>query len=114
RPQNTTRAYVPKQEEFRAWCWEKQYADGETVTEDKMLLFLVEAVAPRPLRRPSKRTAPEVEDCEARLVWSSVRGYITAIKDLWTYQVALGMNTNPNPRGPASQNYIKTLQREEV
>ncbi len=38
RPKNTTSAYEPKQEEFRQFCRQKQSQDGETVTEDKLLL----------------------------------------------------------------------------
>ena len=50
RPKTTSDAYEPKQEEFREFCTRKRYQDGDTVTEDKLLLFLVEDVANRPLR----------------------------------------------------------------
>jgi hypothetical protein len=49
RPKNTASAYEPKQEEFRQFCRQKQYQDGETVIEDKLLLFLIEEVVYRPL-----------------------------------------------------------------
>ncbi|KAL2193260.1 hypothetical protein P885DRAFT_81341, partial [Corynascus similis CBS 632.67] len=50
RPKNTVSSYEPKQEEFREFCRRKQYSDGDAVTEDKLLLFLVEEVANRPLK----------------------------------------------------------------
>ena len=42
RPKNTSAAYEPKQKEFKDFCIQKQYHDVDTVTEDKLLLFLVE------------------------------------------------------------------------
>ena len=42
RPKNTSLAYEPKQAEFQDFCRRKQYHDGDTVTEEK----LVTAVAP--------------------------------------------------------------------
>ncbi len=51
-------AYQPKQAEFQQFCRRKRYQDGDTVTEDKLLLFLVEEVSKRPLRpqpRPRKQ-----------------------------------------------------------
>ena len=53
RPKNTASAYEPKQEEFRQFCRRKQYQDGKTVTEDKLLLFLIDEVVHRPLRSRS-------------------------------------------------------------
>ena len=60
RPKNTTAAYEPKQKEFRDFCKQKQYHDGDTVTEDKLLLFLVEEVADRPLRAKSRKAAEDI------------------------------------------------------
>jgi len=45
RPRNTSAAYKPKQKEFTAFCAQKQYHNANTVTEDKLLLFLVKEVA---------------------------------------------------------------------
>ena len=45
RPKNTHLQYKPKQEEFKSFCAQKEYCDGDTVTEEKLLLFLVEQVA---------------------------------------------------------------------
>lgn len=81
RPKNTTSAYEPKQEEFRRFCQQKEYQDGETVTEDKLLLFLVEEVVDRPLRSRSRKAASDIPLSETRLAWRSVRSYITAITE---------------------------------
>jgi hypothetical protein len=63
-----------------------------TVTEDKLLLFMVEEVANHPLRGKSRRVAPGVPAERTRLAWHSVQGYVTAITDLHRSQKALGMN----------------------
>ncbi|KAM4067426.1 centromere DNA-binding protein complex CBF3 subunit [Hirsutella rhossiliensis] len=95
---NTTSAYAPKQEEFEQFCRHKQYCDGATVTEEKLLLFLVEEVAGRPLKVRSRKAATDTPQDETRLAWRSVRTYVTAITDLYRTQKALGMNTHPSPR----------------
>ncbi|KAJ6436367.1 short-chain dehydrogenase [Purpureocillium lavendulum] len=95
RPKTTTSAYGPKQEEFDQFCQRKQYSDGATVTEEKLLLFLVD------------------ED-ETRLAWRSVRTYVTAIADLYRTQKALGMNTHPSPREDNVREYLESLQRREA
>src|SRR5438876_5254417 len=92
RPQNTTSSYSPKQEEFKDFCRRKLYQDNDTVTEDKLLLFLVEEVADRPLRTKSRKAAAETPQTKTRLTWRSVRSYITAITDLYRTQKARGMN----------------------
>ena len=40
RPPNTRDAYEPRQKEWREWCLRKRFADGELVTEAKMVAFL--------------------------------------------------------------------------
>jgi hypothetical protein len=114
RPKNTTSAYEPKQEEFRRFCQRKQYQDGETVREDKLLLFLVEEVVHRPLRSRSRKAAEDTPLSETRLSWRSVRSYITAITDLYRSQKALGMNAHPSPREDNAREYIKSLQRRDA
>ncbi|KAK4243908.1 hypothetical protein C7999DRAFT_17800, partial [Corynascus novoguineensis] len=98
RPKNTSLAYEPKQREFQDFCRRKQYEDGDTVTEDKLLLFLVEDVANRPLKTKSPKVDNEVPQEKTRLAWRSVRSYITAITDLYRTQKARGMNTHPSPQ----------------
>ena len=114
RPKNTILAYGPKQEEFRRFCERKQYQDGDTVTEDKLLLFLVEDVAQRPLRGRDKKAVPEMPLKESCLAWRSVRTYVTAITDLFREQKALGMNNHTSPREDNVREYIKSLQRRDA
>ncbi|KAL2137536.1 hypothetical protein VTI28DRAFT_9169 [Corynascus sepedonium] len=114
RPKNTSMAYEPKQREFQDFCRRKQYEDGDTVTEDKLLLFLVEDVANRPLKTKSPKVDNEVLQEKTRLAWRSVRSYITAITDLYRTQKARGMNTHPSPREDNAREYLKTLQRRDA
>lgn len=100
--------------EFRRFCERKQYQDGETVREDKLLLFLVEEVVHRPLRSRSRKAAEDTPLSETRLSWRLVRSYITAITDLYRAQKALGMNTYPSPREDNAREYIKSLQRRDA
>jgi hypothetical protein len=37
---NTRDAYGPRQKEWREWCLRKRFADGELVTEGKLVVFL--------------------------------------------------------------------------
>ncbi|PHH86043.1 hypothetical protein CDD83_10835 [Cordyceps sp. RAO-2017] len=111
RPKTTTSAYAPKQEEFEQFCWRKQYCDGATVTEEKLLLFLVKEVAGRPLKVRSRKAASDTRQDETRLAWRSVRTYVTAITDLYRTQRALGMNTHPSPREDNVREYLKSSLR---
>jgi centromere DNA-binding complex CBF3 subunit-like protein/transcriptional activator of glycolytic enzymes GCR1 len=114
RPKGTTLAYEPKQKEYRRFCDRKQYQDGDAVTEDKLLLFLIEDVVGRPLRMKSRRAADEIPLHKTRLSWRSVRGYVTAITDLYQQQKALGVNSHPSPRVNSVRAYIRTLQRQDT
>ncbi|KAH8654278.1 hypothetical protein BGZ61DRAFT_541539 [Ilyonectria robusta] len=80
RPRNTVAVYEPKQKEFRDFCERKQYQDADTVTEDKLLLFLVEEVADRPLRARSRKAAEDTLQEATRLAWRSVRSYTTVFE----------------------------------
>ncbi|RYP04774.1 hypothetical protein DL764_004243 [Monosporascus ibericus] len=114
RPRNTLAAYEPKQQEFRSFCERKQYQDADTVTEDKLLLFLVEEVADRPLRAKSRKAGDDIPQEATRLAWRSVRSYTTAITDLYRTQKALGMNMHPSPREDNVREYLKSLQRRDA
>ncbi|XP_044721246.1 centromere DNA-binding protein complex CBF3 subunit [Hirsutella rhossiliensis] len=70
----------------------------KAVEQEKLLLFLVEEVAGRPLKVRSRKAATDTPQDETRLAWRSVRTYVTAITDLYRTQKALGMNTHPSPR----------------
>ncbi|KAL2140333.1 hypothetical protein VTI28DRAFT_3977 [Corynascus sepedonium] len=114
RPKNTSLAYEPKQREFQDFCRRKQYQDGDTVTEDKLLLFLVEDVVNRPLKTRSPKIDKNVPQERTRLAWRSVCSYITAITDLYHTQKARGMNIHPSPREDNVRDYLKTLQRRDA
>jgi len=114
RPKNTSLAYEPKQREFGDFCRRKQYHDSNTVTEEKLLLFLVEDVANRPLKTNSPKADSNVPRERTRLAWRSVRSYITAITDLYRTQKARGMNVHPSPREDNVREYLKTLQRRDA
>jgi hypothetical protein len=110
RAPNTTAAYVPKQEEFRQFCQRKQCVDGDTVTEDKLLLWLAEEVTERPLRMQHGKQA----DPDSRLSWRSVRLYVSAITDLYQTQKALGVNNHPSPREATVREFVKTVRRQDA
>jgi hypothetical protein len=116
RARNTDKNYVPKQEEFIAWALRSNYHDRETVTEAKLLSFLEEEVIHRPLRRRGRKAlaAEEIELDEQVLKWGSVRGYVTAITDLYNIQKARNMNSNPSPRAAQMRDFIKALQRRDT
>ena len=114
RPKNTHYAYNPKQKEFRKWCQGKQFRDHDTVTEEKLLLFIVDEVANRPLRVKSRKVDKSVPQEKTRLKWGSVRSYVTAITDLYREQRAMGANCHPSPREDTVRQYLKTLQRQDT
>jgi hypothetical protein len=108
RPKNTNLAYKPKQKEFRKWCKTKQFRDGDTVTEEKLLLFIVNEVANRPLRRKGRKVDKSVRRDETRLNWCSVRSYVAAVTDLYREQKAMGVNGHTSPREDTVRQYLKT------
>jgi len=114
RPKNTHLAYNPKQKEFRKWCQGKQFHDHDTVTEQKLLLFITNEVANRPLRTKSRKVDKSVPQEQTRLNWCSVRTYVTAITDLYREQKAMGVNCHPTPREDTVRQYLKTLQKRDA
>ena len=97
RPLNTQDAYGPRQKEWREWCLRKRFADGELVTEGKMVAFLDQEVVGRVVRtQPRKDPPPEERLRPVGLATFSL--YTAAIVDLWKEQVSMGLNHHPNPR----------------
>jgi len=84
------------------------------VTEEKLLLFLVEDVTNRSLKAKSRKAADEVPHEKTRLAWRSVRMYVTAVTDLYQTQKAMGMNSHQSPRKESVKEYIKSLQRRDA
>ena len=70
----------------------------------------------RPLRKRGKKAlaAEEIELQKQVLQWRSVRGYVTAITDLYNIQKARNMNSNPCPRATQTRDFIKALQRRDT
>ena len=108
--EGTIAAYDPKQEEFQEFCHRKQYQDGETVTEEKLLLFLVEEVTDRLLRKRSRKAATGVAHEKMRLSWRSVRSYVSAVTDLYRTQKLMGMNCYSSLQVENVWAYFKSLQ----
>jgi len=87
RPANTQDAYSPRQKEWREWCARKRYADGEIVTEGKMMTFLDQEVIGRAVRTKVKKKGHPVinepEEAEVKQVGlASFKLYTAAIVDL--------------------------------
>jgi hypothetical protein len=95
RPINTRKSYSGKQEEFKIWCRNQNFIDGETVSSSKLHQFLIEKV----LNRNSKINS------NAKIGKSSLMMYISSIVDLYQYQKAINMNNNEHPRN----NLVKRL-----
>jgi hypothetical protein len=85
-----------------------------TVTEDKLLLFLVEEVTAQPLQAKSCKVSDDVLPNKTQLAWLSVRAYITAVTNLYQEQKAVGMNSHPTPREDNVREYLKSLQQRDA
>jgi hypothetical protein len=118
RAKNTSNNYNPKQQEFSNWAHEMGYRDGDTVTEAKLMSFLVDRVVHRPLRKKKKHAVTVLDEHSGQpiqvLKWGSVRTYVTAITDLYNTQYLRKMNSNPSPRQAGIRDYIKSLQRRDT
>ncbi|OCK76547.1 hypothetical protein K432DRAFT_408085 [Lepidopterella palustris CBS 459.81] len=107
RPKNTTLAYDPKQREFK-------YHNADTITQDKLLLFLVKDVTNRPLKAKSRKAADKVLPYNTQLLWRSVRSYVTAVTDLYRVQKAMGINSHKSPRVDSVREYLRSLQYRDA
>lgn len=77
--------------EFQEFCRVKGFNDEDAVSEQKILLFLVERVEGRERRGKSKKIISA----------QTVSQYVSALVDLYCQQSQMGTNTNPHPRGPS-------------
>lgn len=57
---------------------------------------------------------PDIKQEDTKLSWRSVRGYVSAITDLYQQQRVRGMNTHTSPRESQIKEYIKSLQRADM
>lgn len=101
-----------------------EYLPHDWVDEGKLLLFIKDRVAGRAPRKGSRLTAEkkrkaregaiwtavdsgdEEPGSELRLMYNSVRGYVSAIMELWKHQVAEKKHSSPSPHNVA----VKALQ----
>jgi len=51
--------------------------------EEKLLLYFVEEVIGQPLKAKSCKVSDNVPQDKTRLLWRSIRGYVTVIMDLY-------------------------------
>ena len=120
RPQNTSRAYGRVEKEWTKWCNRCSYDDGDLVHEGKVVRFLSEEVVNRSLQtagRKRKRgeektnavdnglailvenadAVADDDDDDATLKFQSIRGYRTALINIWSSQQSRGINKLPTP-----------------
>ena len=164
RPKNTTRTYNAPQKAWAQFCKEKQFDDGEHVTQDKLLWFLHDIVLTKrvppkkkaldqeTVKKQAKRDRKALEEameetrggliesderltneiCEevintyeegvaeassnstnsegAPLKYDTVKSYVSAIMDLYHYQLAMKLHSNPSPRGYGVRAVLKDIQ----
>jgi hypothetical protein len=85
------------------------------VTEKKLIYFLETKVINRPIRPSRYQKERKTADGEViqTLGISSIRGYIAAIVDLWSFQKNYGENHHSNPRGNALSSLLASYTRRE-
>jgi hypothetical protein len=108
RPINTKRSYQGPTQEFIAWCVRKGAPDGNTVTESKLNLFLIEEVIGR-----ESRVRRRGESERSLVRYATVSNYIAAITDLYKNQVTMCMNSHPNPRMGTVKSLLQSVKRNE-
>ncbi|KAL1989509.1 hypothetical protein VTN49DRAFT_6706 [Thermomyces lanuginosus] len=117
RPRNTTKQYEPKQVEFRDFCREKGYSDGDIVTEEKLDAFLTERVmgrAARKSRHYQERTDENGEPVVQTLGLASIKAYKSAIVSLWNYQRSQGINPHGHPVGASVKALLDNHAKQET
>ncbi|EDN08097.1 predicted protein [Histoplasma mississippiense (nom. inval.)] len=102
RPKNTNKQYLPKQREWRDFCKETGFEDGEMVTERKLVWFLEEKVLCRPLQGSVYKSKRARTDRDGNTVLqtvgkSTVKLYVAAVVDLYRFQKSRGINSSDHP-----------------
>jgi hypothetical protein len=97
RPKSTKKCLRKKQEEFVKWAEEKGYRPPETVTENKVVMFLTERVIGRVSKNDSTKIVGK----------PTVDQYVTALTSLWKIQREMRINSHPTPRGVSVQHIQK-------
>ncbi|OWZ24841.1 hypothetical protein PHMEG_00022 [Phytophthora megakarya] len=106
RPGNTTRAYAPKQQEFKTWCDRKNFHETTRyqVTAAKMHLFLREEVVDREVCLKTSTRKVGV---------ATVEMYVNSISDLHNDQQSRRANTHPHPRNNLIKALLSSLKCEK-
>ena len=85
--------------------------------ESKLVRFLQDKVLNRPLIKKNRKTFPLNSDDESAneddqtLKYNTIRGYKTALVDLWSYQKSRGLHNHDHPNGNAVKALMKNCQR---
>lgn len=98
------------------FCQQKGFSDGPSVTEQKLIYFLDDCVLHRTIhssRYKKDRTRLDGTDIQQTLGTETIKQYITAIVDLWSFQKSIGTNNHPNPRGCALKAVLDGRRRQE-
>ncbi|POM78984.1 Hypothetical protein PHPALM_3424 [Phytophthora palmivora] len=100
RPANTSRAYAPKQEKFKTWCYRKDFHESTRyqVMATKMHLFLSEEVVDREVR---------VKNSTRKVGVATMEIYICIMTNKVEEQ------THPCPRNNLIKALLTSLKREE-
>ncbi|EDN05524.1 predicted protein [Histoplasma mississippiense (nom. inval.)] len=118
RPKNTNKQYLPKQREWRDFCKETGFEDGEMVTERKLVWFLEEKVLCRPLQGSVYKSKRARTDRDGNTVLqtvgkSTVKLYVAAVVDLYRFQKSRGINSSDHPRGQLVSAVLRTHETKE-
>ncbi|KKZ68701.1 hypothetical protein EMCG_05694 [[Emmonsia] crescens] len=115
-PKNTVAQYDRCQEEWKMFCHEKGFQDGELVTEEKLVFFLRTCVLGReykPNQRSRNRTNQDGEIIVQTIGHPTVRAYRSVIVNLWSYQQSCCTNLHPHPVEHAAKALLKINCRQE-
>ncbi|CEG71291.1 hypothetical protein RMATCC62417_07046 [Rhizopus microsporus] len=90
---NSAMCYT-KQEEWKKWCLEQRFSDGEIVTDQKLSYFLAEYAMKR-----GRKLRRNPDGTPIALGRQSVLAYVKTIADMYSKQKALGLNPHSPARG---------------
>jgi hypothetical protein len=76
RPKSYKNSYISKQQLWNGWCARRQFKDGNTVTDGKLLLYLEQEVIPKGNQRKGKNKGQILSG-------QGIEGYIRPIVELW-------------------------------
>ena len=76
RAENTKKAYIVKKNLWSAWCQEREFDDGNTVTEGKLCFWLQDEVFVKRSQTPGAQKG-------AMLSPQGVEGYVKPVIDLY-------------------------------